>query len=68
MSCRLYILGGKGDVTFFSVQMKKPFEISCLYLWAMSCTYDPPSPVVVIKFKFCAHSARLLKKIDHVLL
>ena len=25
-------------------------------------------PVVVMKFEFCAHSARLLRKLDHVLL
>ena len=37
----------------------------------MGRTCDPPShdPVVVMKFVFCAHSARLLlRKLDHVLL
>ena len=36
----------------------------------MGHTCDPSSqdPVVVMKFEFCAHSARLLRKLNHVLL
>ena len=36
----------------------------------MGRTCDPSSqdPVVGIKYEFCAHLARLLRKLDHVLL
>ena len=70
MSCRHYILGGKGD-RYFSLVQKKNQRFICLYLlWTMGCSCDPSSqdPVVVIKFEFYAHSARLLRKLDHVLL
>ena len=35
------------------------------YLQPSKSSHDP---VVVMKFEFCAHSARLLRKLDHVLL
>ena len=44
-----------------------------LFLLKSNGPYLRPSksshnPVVVMKFEFCAHSARLLRKLDHVLL
>ena len=41
----------------------------CKGQWAVLATLkSSQDPVVVIKFEFCAHSARLLRKLDHVFL
>ena len=43
----------------------RSFKSNRSYLRPSKSSFDP---VVVMKFEFCAHSARLLRKLDHVFL
>ena len=52
---------------FFSDNMTQSLLVKSngLYLRPSKSSQDP---VVVIKFEFCAHSARLMRKLDHAFL